>query len=365
MLYPAELRGRGSGGSGGYSRSGKSWECGEGRGRGGSGEGELCVSCGETRIAMLSLALTPRVWRKTITPDGKEGLVCPSSISGRACLAGRGCPTEIVPCRNASNIPRASSRWSSSSRIRPRTRSSIATLDKLRDGVSTKTMLTASALAVTRSSELPPGHHGGPLHPLAGLYAISNLVERLEGEEKFLPGAAARRAVQQAHPPPGDGARTSCSNSQPMDAGGVEATKAAFLTACGRGECEQGRPSVPVAVEQHPADRGLRSADERGDPEERARRPLLHLPGLRLARVRDRRHRRRVLHAADAAGGALCDALPGRPAASREIEMLIKEYRPAEQRHPPARPATTRPSAIGRLGKPIRHVEEYVRDPRA
>src|ERR1700682_2386547 len=61
------------------------------------------------------------------------------------------------------------------------------TLDKLRAGVPTKTMLTASALAVTRSTDLPPGHHGGPLHPLAGLYAISNLVERLEGEESFLP----------------------------------------------------------------------------------------------------------------------------------------------------------------------------------
>ena len=39
------------------------------------------------------------------------------------------------------------------------------TLDKLRAGVSTQTMLTASALAVTRSTEMPPGHHGGPLHP--------------------------------------------------------------------------------------------------------------------------------------------------------------------------------------------------------
>ena len=35
-------------------------------------------------------------------------------------------------------------------------------LDKLRDGVSIQTMLTASALAVTRSTEMPPGHHGGP-----------------------------------------------------------------------------------------------------------------------------------------------------------------------------------------------------------
>src|SRR6201982_791684 len=60
-------------------------------------------------------------------------------------------------------------------------------LDKLRAGVSTQTMLTASALAVTRSTEMPPGHHGGPLHPFAGLNAISTTVERLEGEEKFLP----------------------------------------------------------------------------------------------------------------------------------------------------------------------------------
>jgi hypothetical protein len=61
------------------------------------------------------------------------------------------------------------------------------TLDKLRAGVPTQTMLTASALAVTRSSDLPPGHHGGPLHPLAGLYAVSKLVGRLEGEDRFLP----------------------------------------------------------------------------------------------------------------------------------------------------------------------------------
>ena len=48
-------------------------------------------------------------------------------------------------------------------------------------------MLTASALAVVRSADLPPGHHGGPLHPLAGLHAITNLVGRLEGEDRFLP----------------------------------------------------------------------------------------------------------------------------------------------------------------------------------
>src|SRR6478735_820675 len=62
-----------------------------------------------------------------------------------------------------------------------------AALEKLRAGTPIQEMLTASALAVTRSTEMPPGHHGGPLHPLAGLYAISKTVERLEGEERFVP----------------------------------------------------------------------------------------------------------------------------------------------------------------------------------
>ncbi|MBV8168461.1 MAG: hypothetical protein JO021_16825, partial [Alphaproteobacteria bacterium] len=48
-------------------------------------------------------------------------------------------------------------------------------LEKLRAGLPIQTALTASALAVTRSTEMPPGHHGGPLHPLAGLYAVSQL----------------------------------------------------------------------------------------------------------------------------------------------------------------------------------------------
>ena len=61
------------------------------------------------------------------------------------------------------------------------------TLEKLRAGTEPKTMLTASALAVVRSADLPPGHHGGPLHPLAGLHAITNLVNRLEGEDRFMP----------------------------------------------------------------------------------------------------------------------------------------------------------------------------------
>jgi hypothetical protein len=109
------------------------------------------------------------------------------------------------------------------------------TLDKLRAGVSPQTMLTASALAVTRSTEMPPGHHGGPLHPLAGLYAVSKLVERLEGEERFVPVlqhvALTNKHIN--HPAMGP---YQLLEFAAEDAGGFEPAKAAFLMAVQRGE---------------------------------------------------------------------------------------------------------------------------------
>jgi len=112
------------------------------------------------------------------------------------------------------------------------------TLDKLRAGVPTQTMLTASAFAVTRSTDTPSGHHGGPLHPLAGLYAVAHLVERLEGEQRFVPVlqhvALANKHIN--HPAMGP---YQLLEFAPLDAGGVEATKAAFLAAVNRGESNQ------------------------------------------------------------------------------------------------------------------------------
>jgi hypothetical protein len=112
------------------------------------------------------------------------------------------------------------------------------TLEKLRAGVPTQTMLTASALAVTRSTDMPPGHHGGPLHPLAGLYAVAKLVERLEGEQRFVPVlqhvALTNKHIH--HPAMGP---YSLPEFAPLDAGGVEGTKAAFLIAVSRGEWNQ------------------------------------------------------------------------------------------------------------------------------
>src|SRR5215470_5247989 len=95
------------------------------------------------------------------------------------------------------------------------------TLDKLRSGVPTQALLAASVLAVTRSTDMPPGHHGGPLHPLAGVYAVSRLVERLEGEQRFVPVlqhvALANKHIH--HPGMGP---YSLLEFEPVDAGGVE-----------------------------------------------------------------------------------------------------------------------------------------------
>jgi hypothetical protein len=131
------------------------------------------------------------------------------------------------------------------------------TLEKLRDGVPVKTMLTASALAVIRSSDLPPGHHGGPLHPLAGLYAVSKLSERLDGEQAFLP-VLQHVALSNKHIHDPVTGPFSLLEFAPLDvtgggesqldhliadgtgkvsnAKGIEAAKAAFLKACDRGE---------------------------------------------------------------------------------------------------------------------------------
>ena len=61
------------------------------------------------------------------------------------------------------------------------------THEKLVAGTPVKDMLLASALAVVRSSDLPPGHHGGPLHPLCGLHAVRHISARLPGEYAFMP----------------------------------------------------------------------------------------------------------------------------------------------------------------------------------
>jgi hypothetical protein len=108
------------------------------------------------------------------------------------------------------------------------------TLAKLRAGVPIKTMLTASALAVVRSSDLPPGHHGGPLHPLVGIHAVRHISARLSPENCYLP-VLQHVALSNKHiHHPGMGPYM-LPDFEPIDAGGVEATKQAFLEAVDRG----------------------------------------------------------------------------------------------------------------------------------
>src|SRR3954454_18539987 len=111
------------------------------------------------------------------------------------------------------------------------------TLAKLREGVPTGMMLEASALAVTRSSDLPPGHHGGPLHPLAGLYALSNLVKQLEdvGEDRFIP-VVQHVALSNKHINDPVTSPYQLLEFAPLEFADFDAAKAAFLLACSRGE---------------------------------------------------------------------------------------------------------------------------------
>jgi hypothetical protein len=110
-----------------------------------------------------------------------------------------------------------------------------ATHDKLAAGTSVKEMLLASALAVVRSSDLPPGHHGGPLHPLAGLHAVRNIAARLPGEYAMLP-VIQNVAVANKHiHSPAMGPFILAEAKPVSEKDSVEATLAAFRAAVGRG----------------------------------------------------------------------------------------------------------------------------------
>ena len=161
-----------------------------------------------------------------------------------------------------------------------------ATLGKLRDGLSVKKLLTASALAVTRSSDLPPGHHGGPLHPLVGHPRAPPHRRARVGRAALPADPPARRAVEQAHQPPRHG---------PVHPGRCRARglgrrrgheegvlRRAWIAAC----TTRADHALPLALGQHPPRRGAGPAADRGDPEEHARRSLLHLPHVHVARAR-------------------------------------------------------------------------------
>lgn len=110
-----------------------------------------------------------------------------------------------------------------------------ATHDQLAAGTSVKDMLLASALAVVRSSDLPPGHHGGPLHPLAGLHAVRHIAARLPSDYARLP-VIQNVAVANKHiHSPAMGPYILAEAKPVSEKDSVEATLAAFRSAVGRG----------------------------------------------------------------------------------------------------------------------------------
>lgn len=109
------------------------------------------------------------------------------------------------------------------------------THDKLAGGTPVKDMLLASALAVVRSSDLPPGHHGGPLHPLAGIHAVRHIAARLPGEHAQLP-VIQNVAVANKHiHSPAMGPYILADAEPVSERDSVEATLESFRVAAGRG----------------------------------------------------------------------------------------------------------------------------------
>ena len=118
------------------------------------------------------------------------------------------------------------------------------TLDALRTGTSPRAMLTASALAVSRSSELPADHHGGPVHPVSGIHAVYHLSRRLGGDARHLPTvqnvALANKHIHDVETGP-----TAMLELKPLEAetGGLEATAQAFVASL--------RERRPLAAERY------------------------------------------------------------------------------------------------------------------
>src|SRR5437764_3280087 len=109
------------------------------------------------------------------------------------------------------------------------------THDRLVAGTPVRDMLLASGLAVVRSSDLPPGHHGGPLHPLSGLHAVRHIAARLPGEYARLP-VIQNVAVANKHIHSPAMGPFILPEAQPVsERDSVEATLEAFRAAAGRG----------------------------------------------------------------------------------------------------------------------------------
>ena len=116
-----------------------------------------------------------------------------------------------------------------------------ATLERLRSGASDKALYAAATLAVCRSNEIQIDHHGGPLHPVAGMHALIDLGRRLDGDGKrFAVVQGVALANRHVHSPE-MGPAVMLDVEDPND---TDAKAAAGLVAAIHGQ-------YPVAAERH------------------------------------------------------------------------------------------------------------------
>ena len=116
------------------------------------------------------------------------------------------------------------------------------TLSRLRDGEAPAALLTAAVLAVSRSTELPSNHHGGPVHPVSGAHAVFGVAQLLQGDTAALPIVqSVALANKHVHEPAMGPALMVELEAQ--SAGGVAATEEAFAQAI--------RDRQPLTAERH------------------------------------------------------------------------------------------------------------------
>ena len=114
---------------------------------------------------------------------------------------------------------------------------------------------------------------------------------------------------------------------------------------------QQGRPHLPVAVGPCPADRGVRPADERG-ASRRTRSTTTTSSSPAICGAHWRRSATEHLQGADAAGGALCRALPGAQRAGPGDRCADRGARPARAASCASAPATMRPPRSASSARP-------------
>ena len=156
------------------------------------------------------------------------------------------------------------------------------------------------------------------------------LVERLEGEERFVPVlqhvALTNKHIH--HPAMGP---YQLLEFAPLDAGGVEGTKAAFLTAVQPRRVEQGGPSFQWLWKNAPPIEAFDLLMSVAIPKNFNDDHYFMFPGTVWRAFETGVLDKAVVAGADAAGGALCDPQPvapnnPMPSPMPQIEALIEEH---------------------------------------